>query len=62
MSKNKYIKEIERELQRLNEVIDFKILHGLAYKEETRQHRKLLDQMNGIRRQKRSFNLFGILF
>jgi hypothetical protein len=62
MSKHKYVKEMERELQRINEVIDFKILHGMAYREETRMHKKLLNQISSIRRQKRSFNLFGILF
>jgi hypothetical protein len=62
MSKHKYTKEMERELHRINEIIDFKILHGIAYREETRLHKKLLNQIGTIKRQKRSFNLFGILF
>lgn len=62
MSKQKYIKEMERELERINEIIDFKILHGMSYHEETRMHRKLLSQIGSSRRHKRSFNLFGIMF
>lgn len=62
MSKHKYAKEIEREIQRVNEIIDFKILHGMSYQEETRMHRKLLGQLGTMRRHKRSFNLFGMLF
>lgn len=62
MSKHKYIKEMERELHHINEIIDFKILHGLAYRDETRMHKKLLNQIGSARRHKRSFNLFGMLF
>jgi predicted SprT family Zn-dependent metalloprotease len=63
MSKHKYVKEMERELHRINEIIDFKILHGLVYREETRQHKKLMSQIGALRSQRSSsFNLFSMLF
>ena len=62
MSKHKYVKEMERELHHINEIIDFKILHGMSYREETRTHRKLMSHIGSARKHKRSFNLFGILF
>lgn len=62
MSKHKYVKEMERELHHINEIIDFKILHGLAYREETKLHKRLLNQIAPLKRQKSSFNLFSMLF
>ena len=53
---------MERELHHINEIIDFKILHGMSYREETRTHRKLMSHIGSARKHKRSFNLFGILF
>jgi hypothetical protein len=62
MTQHKYIKEMERELKKVNEIIDFKILHGFGYREETRIHKKLLNQLSSFRRQKTKFNLFSMLF
>lgn len=62
MTQHKYIKEMERELKKVNEIIDFKILHGFGYREETRIHKKLLNQLSSLRRHKTKFNLFSMLF
>lgn len=48
MSKKQYIKALNREIQKLNEVIDHKILRDLNYRREARRHKKLLAE---IRRQ-----------
>jgi hypothetical protein len=62
MSKNTYVKYVENELKRINEIIDFKIAHGLGYKEETRMHKSLLTQISSMKPKKRSFSIFSFLF
>ncbi len=61
MSKHQYMKHISKELKKINEIIDFKILHGLNYKEETKRHKDLLGQISMFK-PKRSFNLFSMFF
>lgn len=61
MSKHKYIKYVYNELKRINEIIDFKIAHGLSYKEETRLHKELLSQIGSLGQKKR-FNFLSFLF
>jgi len=62
MSQHQYVKHINKELRRINEIIDFKILHGLSYREETRKHKELLNQMNMFKVKKPSFSLFNFFF
>ncbi len=62
MTQHKYVREMERELKKVNEIIDFKILHGFGYREETRIHKKLLHHIASLRRHKPRFNLFSMLF
>ena len=45
MSKRQYIRVINEEIEKLNGVIDFKILHGSEYHKEARRHKKLLAQI-----------------
>lgn len=45
MNREQYIKIIERELQALNKRIDMKILQGLEYKKEARDHKILQKKM-----------------
>ncbi len=45
MSQSQYIKMVEREIQKLNKKIDLKILKGLDYREEARDHKILLRRM-----------------
>lgn len=44
MSHQEYIQQIQRELYRLNKVIDYKILNGEIYSKEAKEH-KLLSQI-----------------
>lgn len=49
MSKNKTY-SIHDELKRLNDQIDRKIIRGLPYAREAREHRRLRSQLSGVRR------------
>ena len=58
MSRNQYITSLENQLAKLNEKIDAKIMRGLEYRAESRQHKLLLQKLRG---QKKSslFSLFA---
>lgn len=45
MNREQYIKIIEKELQALNKRIDMKILQGVEYKKEARDHKILQKKM-----------------
>ncbi len=45
MKHQEYLKIIEKELQRINKVIDYKIIHGLEYTQEARDHKLLLKKI-----------------
>ena len=45
MSKKQYLKAINKEIQKLNGIIDFKILHEYDYHREARRHKKLLNEL-----------------
>lgn len=61
MSSNTFKKAIERELQRLNEEIDKKIVKGLSYMNESKRHKALLRQLDSFKNHnnlfQKSFNL-----
>ncbi len=59
MSQQQYIKTIERELQKLNQRIDMKIISGESYTRESRRHKQLLRQ---IREQRNKKGMFGRFF
>jgi hypothetical protein len=42
MSKRTLEKEIKKELQKLNDTIDRKIVRGVSFRDEARRHRNLL--------------------
>lgn len=56
MTRNQYTKTIERELQKINEQIDFKILHGKRYADDSKRHKMLLERFN---RQRRRLSFFA---
>lgn len=62
MSQTQYLKMLEREIQKINKKIDFKILRGEEYWKEARDHRILLKKVRYNHRQNfwRSFS--NILF
>lgn len=61
MSQTQYLKIIERELQRVNQEIDFKIIRGEDYRKEARDHKLLLKKVRYHNRKgfmKRFFQYF----
>ena len=58
MTQTQYRKNIMKELQKLNESIDAKIMRGEKYSAESRRHKTLLKQVYQYRRP----SLFGRLF
>jgi len=55
MSREQYLKIIEREIHNINKKIDIKILQGMDYTREAREHKQLLHK---IRQHKRK-GFFG---
>jgi hypothetical protein len=51
MSQKQYLKTIEKEIQRINRIIDFKILRGEEYKKEAKDHKLLLKKIRFYNRQ-----------
>lgn len=45
MKHNEYMRIIEKELQRINKIIDYKIIHGEEYHREARDHKLLLRKL-----------------
>ncbi len=45
MSKQQYLKALNKEIQKLNGVIDDKIMHHGNYKREAQRHKELLRQI-----------------
>lgn len=46
MSQSQYLKLLERELNKLNRIIDQKILRGEDYRKEARNHRLILRKVH----------------
>jgi hypothetical protein len=49
MSKQKLVSTISRELQAINEQIDWKIIKGISYKRDARRHKLLLTMLQDVR-------------
>ena len=45
MSQKQYLKMLEREIHKINQEIDFKILRGENYSKEARDHKLLLKKV-----------------
>ena len=58
MKQQEYMKIIETELQRINKIIDQKIISGQEYSREARDHKLLLRKV----RQNRTSGFFSRLF
>ncbi len=50
MSRTRLIGEIEKEIERLNNKIDLRIIKGLPYFKEARRHRFLVAQLSNLTR------------
>lgn len=51
MSQKEYLKTIQKEIQRINKIIDAKILKGEEYFREAKDHKLLLKKIRFIQRQ-----------
>ena len=58
MTQTQYKKLIKTELQKLNELIDYKIIHGQNYESDSKRHKLLLRKIN----HQKHGSLFGRLF
>ncbi len=50
MSRTQYLKIIEREIHDINKKIDIKIIQGVDYSKEAREHKQLLHKIRQHRR------------
>jgi hypothetical protein len=62
MSQSQYLKMLEREIQRINKKIDLKILQGLNYSKEAREHKLLLKKVRYHTRQSFSQKIIYLFF
>ena len=46
MSQTQYLKMLEKEIQKINKVIDVKIMRGQDYRREARDHKLMVRRMN----------------
>jgi hypothetical protein len=51
MSQSQYLKMLEKEINKINKKIDFKIMRGENYRREARDHRLMLRRMRYLRGQ-----------
>ncbi len=61
MNKEQYIKIIERELHSINKRIDMKILQGVEYRKEARDHKILQKKMRQHSQQSFFNRFFAVL-
>ena len=48
MSKHEIIKSLKQEIRKVNRTIDYRIIQGLPYHEESRRHKFLRAQLNRL--------------
>ncbi len=59
MSKQEYLKALNTEIQKLNGVIDNKIMHSYDYRREAQRHKVLLRQLRREEKGRVLFNFFS---
>jgi len=60
MSKHQIVKELRREIAKLNRIIDMAIIRGVSYRDEARRHKFLVAQLARLKPRKHSiFNTFN---
>lgn len=59
MSKHQIIRELRREIAKLNRVIDLAIIRGVSYREEARRHKFLVAQLNRLQPRRSIFSSFS---
>lgn len=56
MSKNRLLKTIHTELEKINEQIDLKIIRGMSYKRESMRHKFLISHLTQAIRKSNNTN------
>ncbi len=51
MTQKQYKRELLREIRKVNEAIDFKVVFGQRYDREALRHRLLMERMEKLRKQ-----------
>jgi len=54
MSKHQIVKELRREISKLNRIIDMAIIRGVSYRDEARRHKFLVAQLARLQPHRRS--------
>lgn len=62
MSQTQYLKMLEREIQKLNKVIDRKIVRGEDYRKEARDHKLILKRVRFHTRKSIMHRLIHLFF
>ena len=62
MSEKQYLKNLNNEIQKLNGIIDHKIMHQSDYRREARRHKELLRQLRKEERQRSILSTFNFNF
>ena len=62
MSQKEYVKALNTEIQKLNEVIDRKILGDINYTREARRHKALLSKLRKEEARRMLSHSFRLLF
>ncbi|PJE64551.1 MAG: hypothetical protein COU90_01785 [Candidatus Ryanbacteria bacterium CG10_big_fil_rev_8_21_14_0_10_43_42] len=50
MNKITSVRLVKGELKKVNQIIDYKILHGFSYHKEAQYHKSLLNRLNSLTR------------
>ena len=50
MNKGTSVRMVQCELKKVNQIIDYKILHGMPYRKEAQYHKSLLNRLNSLTR------------
>ena len=61
MRKHQTIKTIRRELDKLNQEIDLRIIRGMSYAREARRHKFLIMQLKRLSPQRTMFGSFSFM-
>ena len=62
MSQKQYLKSVEREIQRINKIIDKKIVRGETYFKEARDHKILLRKIRYYTRKSFGQRIIDLFF
>lgn len=62
MDKKTYLRTLNEEIQKLNGIIDYKIIHDYDYRREARRHKRLLNQVRREQAGKMLSRVFDLFY